>query len=102
MEKPNPGKLTRLARPIVLRLTDKFNRSLPNWKWRIDGLALAIVLVVLVLDRTSIKNTVGGPWMNVVALYCVGALLHRNTPRRRSGSTARRGLLRRLITLGRR
>lgn len=102
MEKPNPSNLSRRARAIARRFTGEFNRALPNWEWRIDGVALAVVLVVLVLDRTSVKNTVCGPWMNVVALYSVGALLHRNTPRRRNGSAPRPGLLRRLINLGRR
>ena len=50
----------------------------PNWKWKIDGLATGVVLVVLILNRTAVKESSAGPWMNVVALFCLGLILRRN------------------------
>jgi hypothetical protein len=87
-----------MVRLAAARLGTEIAQLTPNCKWRVDGVATAAVLIVLILDRTSIKVSAAGPWMNVVALFCVGFVLQRNLGRRRHTGQPSPGLLRRIIT----
>lgn len=74
-----------------------FTRALrelaPNWQWKVDGVATAIVLTVLLLNKTSVKATAVGPWMNVVAIFSLGIVLHRNLRTRKKANPAADGKL---------
>lgn len=88
-----------MVRILAARLCTEIAQLAPNWKWRIDGVATAAVLIVLILDRTTFKVSAAGPWMNVVAIFCVGFVLQRNLGRRRqTRQQPSRGLIRRIIT----
>ncbi|MGF6604465.1 hypothetical protein P3T23_009220 [Paraburkholderia sp. GAS448] len=86
------------VRLVAARLGTEIAQLAPNWKWRVDGVATAAVLLVLILDRTSIKVSAAGPWMNVVAIFCVGFVVQRTLGCRRQTGQRSPGLLRRIIT----
>jgi hypothetical protein len=86
------------VRRAAARLGTELAQFVPNWKWRVDGVASAAVLIVLILDRTLVKVSVAGPWMNAFALFCVGFILHRNMGRRQGTGSPSPGILRRLLT----
>lgn len=90
-------KTYAIARLAANRLGKEIAQLAPDWQWRVDGVATAAVLMVLILDRTSIKLSVVGPWMNVIALFCIGFVLHRNLGRRRQGGQSSPGFIRRVI-----
>lgn len=91
-------KIYATVRRAAAHLGKEAAQLAPNWKWRFDGVATAAVLIVLILDRTIIKVSAAGPWMNVVALFCVGFVLQRNLGNRRRQGRSSPGLLRRILT----
>jgi hypothetical protein len=66
------------VRLVGAQLVTAIAQLAPNWRWKIDGVAISTVLIVLVLNKTSIKDSSAGPWMNVVAIFCLGLIMRRN------------------------
>lgn len=97
MNPPSSRKIYSTGRIAAARLGTEIAQLVPHWKWRVDGVATAAVLIVLILDRTPIKITAAGPWMNVIALFSLGLVLHRNLGRRRQTGQPSPGLLRKLF-----
>ncbi|UIF89241.1 hypothetical protein [Cupriavidus sp. UYPR2.512] len=97
MKRSTSFKLCDKIRLAAATFVTAIAQLVPNWRWKIDGVATATVLTVLALNKTSIKATVVGPWMNVVAIFCLGLVLHRNLRakdkgnRSFSGKPSRRG-----------
>ncbi len=52
-----------------------------RWSWRIDGPALFVVIATLLADRTPLRHSLVIAWMNVVAIFAIGLILHRNLRR---------------------
>lgn len=90
-------KFSAKGRLALTGLRTEIAQLVPKWKWRIDGIATAAVLIVMLLDRTKIKFSIVGPWMNVVALFCVGLILHRHLGRRGRTAQRRPGLIRKIF-----
>jgi len=85
--KPFPSrKSADKIRLVATQLATAIAQLAPNWKWQIDGVATATVLIVLILDRTAIKVSAAGPWINVLAIFCLGLILHRNLRPRQTGN----------------
>lgn len=73
-----PKQIGKILRSAPANLFTALAQLAPNWRWKIDGVSTAIVLAVLVLNKTPIKATAIGPWMNVVAIFSLGVVLRRN------------------------
>lgn len=78
MKSSTTRKSYRKVRVVGAQLRIAIAQLAPNWRWKIDGVATITVLIVLALNKTSIIESGAGPWMNVVAIFCLGLTLRRN------------------------
>ncbi len=78
MKSSTARKSYHKVRLVGAQLVTAIAQLAPNWRWKIDGVATTTVLVVLALNKTSIIESGAGPWMNVLAIFCLGLTLRRN------------------------